>query len=181
MTPHRILVGLSVILISVVSMTAKAQSKLQPTVGQYKDSKAVLFVNSPDVFRIAKRLGLKVHLVKLSKHELEKLAKLPATGCSCAAPLDEEGGRCFTNCLEDWGISSFTIIGCAAACAISPIACAACIGTAEWVVLGCAIYCNPPWLSSNKPASPSRQNLRHATVSSQQAKLSLRRAPVALR
>ena len=181
MKPHRILVGLGIVLIAVVTTTtAKAQAKLQPTVGRYKESKTVLFVNSPDVFRIAKRLGLKVHMVKLSKSELEKLAKLPATGCSCA-PSDEQGGGCFTSCLRDYGISDAVILECAVACAISPVSCGICLGVSSWVVLGCALSCNPPWLSSNKPASPLRHNVRHSTAGSQQAKLLLRQPRVALR
>lgn len=181
MTRYRIFVGISVLLVSLISTTAKAQAKFQPTSGQYKNSKTVLFVNSPEVLRIAKRLGLKVQLVKLSKHELEKLAKSPATGCSCAAPSNEEGGGCFRNCLEGWGISNTVIIGCAIACGVTPVACAICLGASEWIVIECAIYCNPPWLSSNKPASPLKHNLRHANIGSQQAKLLLRQARVALR
>jgi hypothetical protein len=70
------------------------------------------------------------------------------TGCRWAVVMQEvvgPGSR-FRNCLQDWGISYGSLITCGGVCGLAatgnPIGigvCAACLGTAEWIVAGCAL------------------------------------------
>lgn len=59
---------------------------------------------------------------------------------------DGEAVGSFASCLSAWGINSTTITVCAGACVAAGTAnpvgiavCAACLGTAEWIVVGCAM------------------------------------------
>jgi hypothetical protein len=188
MIRHRVLVGLGVLFVSLGLMSTQTQAKVQTTFdsGHYKGTKGVVFMNQEELLRMAKSSGLKVHMVKfikLSKHELEKLAKLSSSGCGCAAPVedtDATGWSCVKGCLSTWGVPDTMIWACAASCGMGLPQCIGCLGVAEYIVAGCAMYCAwAPLYSDNRPATPLRHNLRVPTRSTQQAKLSPRAADVA--
>jgi hypothetical protein len=141
MKRHRILIVLGVFFVSLVLITIQTQARVQSNL-----NKGVVFVNQDELLRIAKSSGLKVHIVKfinLSRHDLEKLAKVSG-GCGCAVPeLDDANGGwgCFTGCLSDAGVSYGAIVTCAGVCGISLPACAACLGTGEWIAMYCSLKC----------------------------------------
>ncbi len=79
-----------------------------------------------------------------------RLRSLAAKGCGCALTPDdgETFGTCWQTCLRRAGISTTTVIACGGVCASAgtgnPVAigiCAGCLGTGEWIVAGCAMYC----------------------------------------
>jgi hypothetical protein len=108
-----------------------------------------------------------------------KVKKVMA-GCTCALGPDDWGGTgCFSSCLASWGISFGSLVTCGGTCAIAAtgnpigiVVCAACLGTAEWIVAGCALHC----ISSRwglLESSTKKPKLR----GTQQARLTLKRAP----
>ena len=183
MKRHRFLVGFAVLFVSLLVTTKAPAKESNFDAGQHNASKGVVFMNHEEVLRIAKSMGLKVHIVKfvkLSKHDLEKLGKLSSKGCGCAVPEDEEffgGGGCFKSCLKDWGVNYATITACAAACGVSLVSCAICVGVGEWIVMGCSLSCAwAPYFSKNvESAAPATPKLSR-TLSTHVAKLSLRAA-----
>jgi hypothetical protein len=132
--------------------------------------------------------GFEVHIVKvvrLSKHDVEKLGKPLSFGQDPhVVPVEDLGGGgwpCFKGCLNDWGVPANAIYACTVACGAGPALCIGCLGVSEYIVLGCAMYCAwAPLLTDNLPLTPSKHHLRHAqTRSTQQAKLSPRAVGVA--
>jgi hypothetical protein len=116
---------------------------------QMKLSGGVVLVNRQQLLQLAKSLGLKVYTFKGSKPDARKLSSSNPNGCGCSLVQDSDGfGGCFTRCLQSWGISYASAVACGGACvgasAGNPIAiavCAACLGTGEWIVLGCSLNC----------------------------------------
>jgi hypothetical protein len=84
-----------------------------------------------------------------TKSGSRRAVRLPA-GCSCNAAPDEWGGfgGCFRSCLQGWGVSYGSLITCGGVCGLAatgnPVGiavCAACLGTGEWIIAGCALNC----------------------------------------
>ena len=185
MTLHRFVFGLAVLFVSMLLTASETNAKVQLSVGsgQYTGSGGVVFMNQAELLRMTKSLGLKVHIVKfvkLSTHDLEKLAKLSSKGCGCAAPQDGDlagrGWECMKSCMAEFGVPTTMTAACTVACTGGVSACIACLGVAEYIVLGCAMYCAwAPLITENQQGAPLRHNLDHGpTGSSQQAKLSPR-------
>jgi hypothetical protein len=84
-----------------------------------------------------------------SKQSAKTPRQLANCSCTCAVVQEFAGfGTCFSNCLKDWYINQATIIACAGACVgagtgnpVGITVCAACLGTGEWIVAGCAGKC----------------------------------------
>jgi|SoiMethySBSTD1v2_1073268.scaffolds.fasta_scaffold1087686_1 hypothetical protein len=112
-------------------------------------SGGVVLVNRQQLFQLAKSLGLKVYAFKVSKHDARKLGSSGPNGCGCSLIQDtESSGGCFSKCLQSWGLGYGSTLACGGACIAAgtgnPIGiavCAACLGTAEWIVMGCAMSC----------------------------------------
>ena len=180
---HRMLVRLGVLCAALLFLTTQTQAKVEPNVSSGREGNGVMLMNHDELMRFAKSSGLKLQIVKIvriSKNDLRKLARLPANGCGCAAPVEDEGGdgaNCFVGCMARWGVPQTSTWACIATCTASLPACAACLGITETIVAGCALYCVwKPLLSDNRQASPLKHNLRQApNANSQQAKLSPRR------
>ena len=192
MTRHRILVQFGVLLITLLLITSQSQASVRLNLdsnqykashGQYTATPGVVFMKPGEFLRMAKGLGLKVHTLKLSKPDLEKLAKSSAKGCGCSVPVDDEDytglGRCFKNCMLEAGVSYATVVACAAVCGATLIGCAVCIGVGENIVMACSLACAwAPLFSKNvegaTPLTPKPGPSRaHRT---QVAKLSLKAA-----
>src|SRR5437588_1856235 len=146
MTRHRIWIGFAVLAVSLLLVTTETQATTQSKfpAGQYKAAAGVRVLSYSEFQRMAKRFGFTVHMIKLSKSDAEKLAKLPAKGCGCAfAPDDDSGfGSCFKGCLGSWGVSATTLTACGVVCASDNlVGCAICAGVSEWIVGGCAMKC----------------------------------------
>jgi hypothetical protein len=133
--------------------------------------------------REAKRNLLRM-IIRKAKTDSKVATLLKSCGCP-VSPQDAEGffGGCFRNCLASWGISYGSLITCGGVCAVAatgnPIAigvCAGCLGTAEWIVGGCAMNCvwgrriafEESWVKNRLPRSRSR-GTRNARLSTQQA------------
>src|SRR5439155_25306463 len=79
MKRHRFLVGFAVLFVSLLVTTKAPAKESNFDAGQHNASKGVVFMNHEEVVRIAKSMGLKVHIVKfvmLSMHDVYKLGKL---------------------------------------------------------------------------------------------------------
>ena len=88
----------------------------------------------------------------LSKLRSKTLRHLSSKACATIQELSGFGG-CFGGCLRSWNLNYGTGTTCGAVCGLAatgnPVAigvCAACVGTAEWIVAGCAMKC--VWSSS---------------------------------
>jgi hypothetical protein len=125
--------------------------------------------------REAKRNLLRM-IIRKAKTDPKVATLLTACGCP-VLPQDAEGlfGGCFRNCLASWGISYGSLLTCGGVCVVAatgnPIAigvCAACLGTAEWIVGGCAMNCvwgrrialEESWVKNQLPRSRSRGSRR---------------------
>lgn len=129
----------------------------------------VVLVNRQQLLQLAKSLGLKVYAFKVSKHGARKLTS-SGNGCGCSLIEDNESsGGCFSKCLQSWGFGYGGAVACGGACIVAgtgnPIGiavCAACLGTAEWIVMGCAMSC--AWgrnvAMQAKATSPQNQKYR---------------------
>ena len=192
MTRHRILVQFGVLFITLLLFTSQSQASVrlnldsnqyQASHRQYTVNHGVVFMKPGEFLRMAKGLGLKVHTLKLSKPDLEKLAKSSAKGCGCGAPVDDEDytglGRCFKNCMMDAGVSYATVVTCAGVCGATLIGCAICVGVGETIVMACSLACAwAPLFSKNiEGATPLTPKPGLARVHRPQvAKLSLKAA-----
>lgn len=85
---------------------------------------------------------------KLSRRARARLANLVSRGCGCVTQDASGLGACWRTCLSSWGVSTTTILACAGFCVgagtgnpVGIALCAACLGTGEWIVTGCALYC----------------------------------------
>lgn len=110
-------------------------------------------IDDPKVTRTVNAPVLKRQLTRLVERKVKanpKLAKSLCVPCSCTAVPDyaDGFGSCFSGCLQAWGISYGTVLACGGICAVAatgnPVGigvCAACLGTGEWIVAGCALRC----------------------------------------
>jgi len=156
-----------------VAKTTKAQgSTLNNVPG--KKSGAVVLVSNQQLLHLAKSLGVKVYTVKTLKSGLRKISSSSRKDCGCSLVQDQDlSSGCFTRCLQSWGISYRTVVACLGTCGGAstgnPIfigICAACLGTGEWIVMGCSLSC--VWRDGfaelmEVKARPS-QNPRHRSV-----------------
>lgn len=153
MTGHRFLIGFGVLFMSLALSATETQAKVRLDFdpGQFKGNGHVVSMGRTEFLRAVKSLGLKVQILKLSKHDFARLAKSSSKGCGCDLLTESEFGfgSCFKSCITSWGVNQTTIIGCATVCggaigtgnpgAIG--ACAGCLGVGEEIVLGCVLYC----------------------------------------
>jgi hypothetical protein len=129
-----------------VSMTPTTNAKPKPnlTSSLGTSGSAAHLVNTKEARRILIRL-----ISRKAKGNLKAAANLRAAG-NCAVAQDGWGGfgGCFRSCLASWGVSYGSLVTCGAVCGLAatgnPIGigvCAACVGTGEWIVAGCALNC----------------------------------------
>lgn len=105
-----------------------------------------------DVVPRVKKTRVRSYGPKLAKQNSKTLRRLSIR--SACAIQDADGfGSCFGGCLRSWGVNYGSGTTCGAICAVAatgnPVAigvCAGCLGTAEWIVGGCAMRC--VWSSS---------------------------------
>ena len=163
--------GFAVLFVLFTTMQTQARIQPNPNNGQNKGSKGVVFVNQRQLLQIANSLGVKVLTIKVSKHELAKLAASGPKGCGCALEdLDGGGGwGCMKPCLEREGVSAGTLAVCVGSCiaaadTFNPVAvwvCAMCAGIGDVIVFTCAVRCSPGRIAQNvAPKVPLRANLR---------------------
>ena len=148
MTRRRILSGVSILVISLFWMIqAPAQSLVKGALTA-KTSEAV---NRHDQLQTTRASLVAARTGSLSVRVRTRLRTLVVKGCGCTlAPQDGDDafGNCWQRCLNRSGISTTTVIACGGVCVSAgtgnPVAlglCAACLGTGEWIVAGCAMYC----------------------------------------
>lgn len=149
MSLRRLLFGIAVLSISLFVTSIETEAKVLSN-----HSKRDIKVGSVDrdlLARARKRVGPDDQ--PLSKKRSKTLRHLSSKAC---ATIQEEFGGfggCFGGCLRSWGVNYGSGTTCGAICAVAatgnPVAigvCAGCIGTAEWIVAGCAMKC--VWSSS---------------------------------
>ena len=148
MTRRRILSGVSVLVISLFWMIEAPGKSLVSGGLTAETSKAV---NGQDQLRTTTGSLVAGRTGSLSVRVRTRLRTLVVKGCGCTlAPQDGDDafGGCWQRCLNRSGISTTTVIACGGVCVSAgtgnPVAlglCAACLGTGEWIVAGCAMYC----------------------------------------
>ena len=141
---RRLLFGIAVLSISFLAIPNGTQAKDQFEFqrGPQRATNRNNFIGGE--FRHApNQLGTRVHVVTLSKRELQKLIKAAVKRCGCTSTTADQGAwtDCFTTCLEGKGVSAVSAAACAAACANNLVGCAICAGIHQWIVMGCAQYC----------------------------------------
>src|SRR5437868_4538770 len=171
MTRHRFWIGFAVLAVSLLLVTTETQATTQSKFdnSRHQRNNGVVFMNHEELLRMAKRFGLKVYTIKLSKNDTEKLAKSPAKGCGCAlTPDDDFGfGSCFRGCLTAWGVTATTLTGCAVVCASDNlVGCAICAGVSEWIAGGCAMKC--AWRNAYPVETMAKARLRPSRAVRQQ-------------
>lgn len=183
MTRHRILVWFGVLFVSLLVSASQTQAKVQLNFDsrQHDVSNRVAFMNH-EALRMARSFGLKVHTVKVSKRDLEKLNKLSSKGCGCALAPEDGAGCNAKDCVMGFGVNYGSMVTCGAVCALAwtgnPVAivvCCACLGIGEWIILYCLATC-PPFISNNVETTP----LKHKLNPSKAARLSVKGANLAL-
>jgi hypothetical protein len=167
-----------VVLLVSITLTTNAKPKTNFPSNLGASDSAAHFVNAKEARRIVIRL-----INRKAKGNLKGAANLSAS-CSCAAAPDEWGfggfGTCFSGCLQSWGIGYGSLTTCSGICGLAatgnPVGiagCAACLGTAEWIVMGCSLHC---LYKETRWGSLETVKSRHSrTRGSQQARLTAKR------
>jgi len=148
MKTYRIAISLTVLLLSTF-VTAQAARNEVATRGVRNGRLNVALSLSPNL-STGKISRLKLRMPALSRRARARLATLVSRGCGCALAQEQEVfGSCWRTCVMSWGVSYGTLSACGGACIAAstgnPIAiavCAGCVGTAEWILAGCALYCS---------------------------------------
>lgn len=149
MARYRLLFGFAVLSVSLVVVSIETEAKVLSNRNN-RDFK-VGSLNHDVLARARKRVRRDSRT--LSKQRSKTLRHLSSNAC---ATIQEEfggSGGCFGSCLRSWNLNYGSGTTCGAVCGLAatgnPVAigvCAACVGTAEWIVGGCAMKC--VWSSS---------------------------------
>jgi hypothetical protein len=143
MTRHRFLLGFAVLSISLLVVSIETQAKVLS-----KNSKRELRVSSTARDALGRTSIVKV--IRRDAASSKRSATRRSTcACSCRVNQDEfDATGCFGSCLRSWGVNvtngTYCVGVCVAAGTGNPVAigvCAACLGTAEWIVAGCSLKC----------------------------------------
>jgi len=169
MKRHHVWCGFVVLFVLLASTQTQARIQSNPNIGQNKESKGVVFVNHDQLLQIANSRGVKVHMFKISKNYLAKLAASGPKGCGCALEDTEGPGGwpCLSDCLVSYGVTVATVAACAGACvaagAGNPVGlwfCAVCVGVGDVIMFACSMKCSG-LLTQNVPSKvPLRPSLR---------------------
>lgn len=123
------------------STSAKNRTKTASNTATTVRDAGATAVNAREARRLLRTISRKA---KLSP----KLAKAMMTACgyNVAPQGSDVFGSGFRSCMQSWGVSYTSLVACGAICAVAasgnPIGvavCAACLGTAEWIVMGCLL------------------------------------------
>jgi len=173
--PALLILSAVVLLVSATqSIDAKPKMAFTPNVGT--SGSAALAANTKAARRIMVRL-----ISRKAKGNSNSALRFPSV-CTCtAAPDSEESfGSCFRSCLQAWGISYGSLTTCGGLCGLgstgNPVGiagCAACLGTAEWIVMGCSLNCM--YKESRWGLVDTVKTHRPRTRGLQQAKLTVKR------
>ena len=149
MKTHRFAINVTVLLLStfVTAQAAVAESDA----GGTKASGLVVGVRviQPNLV-VGKSARLNIPTPRLSRRARARLASLMSRGCGCPLTQDDQDalGSCWKTCVTSWGVSYGSLTACGAVCVGAatgnPAAiavCAGCLGTGEWILAGCALYC----------------------------------------
>lgn len=152
MTPRRILFGITVlsllVLTTAIDTAAKDQSGFRRS--QQRTTKPNDVINGEQPRSAANQLRVRLPTVNLSDRNITKIIKAAVKRCGCASPAATlySFGECFGGCLERHGVSTVSAAACVALCTRNPLGCAVCAGVQQWIVMGCAQYCVwRPWFS----------------------------------
>lgn len=175
MKPFRFLLGFAVLCSSllVVSIETEAKVLSKPNT---RDMRGVS--TGRDALSLVRKTRARFHGPTLSKRKSQTLQRLWSRANPCVViPDDLEGfSGCFAGCLRSWGLDykSGTACGtlCVAAATGNPVAivgCAACLGTAEWIVGGCAMKCvwSPSFLPDDGPVTKGPRHPRQRRTTDQ--------------
>lgn len=143
MSRKRILFGIAVLSVSLLTTTLETQAKDQlPAQRSQRTRSSNNLVPHKRLAPTSTQTASRAYAVSLSKRELEKLVKSAVKKCECACPAQETefSMSCFKSCLARY-VGWPTVLSCGVACTGNLIGCAVCVGVQEWVVLGCLQYC----------------------------------------
>jgi|GEM_PF-3361863 hypothetical protein len=149
MKTYRFAISITVLLLSTF-VTAQAAVNESETRGVQTSPLTVARSLSPNLVT-GKSSRLNPRMPRLSRRARAKFASLVSRGCGCPATADDPdalGASCWKSCVTSWGVTYSTLVACGGVCAGAatgnPVAiavCAGCLGTGEWVLAGCAMYC----------------------------------------
>ena len=149
MKTYRNAISLTVLLVS-TCVTVQAATNDSGTRG-IQDSRLKIALRLNPNLVTSKISRLNSRMPKLSRRVRARLANLVSRGCGCALTQDDQdalGSSCWKTCVTGWGVSYSTLVACGGVCAGAatgnPVAiavCAGCLGTGEWILAGCALYC----------------------------------------
>ena len=171
-----LLISFGVIFLLSMTRSTNAKPKANLPANLITSNSAAHSADAKEARRILIRL-----INRKAKGNSKATVRLPAA-CNCAvAPDDADGfGSCFGGCLQSWGISYGSLTTCTAICGLAatgnPVGiagCAACLGTAEWIVMGCSLRCL--YQDSRWGLLDQVKSRRLRTRGLQQAKLTVKR------
>ena len=143
MARYRLLFGFAVLSVSLFVVSIETEAKVLSNRNN-RDFKVGSL--NHDVLARARK-GVRRDSRTLSKQRSKTLRPVSSNAC---ATIQEYGGfgGCFGGCLRSWNVNYGTGTTCGAVCVVAatgnPVGigvCAACLGTAEWIVAGCSLKC----------------------------------------
>lgn len=173
------LATLTLPLVIVAQTEAKSLEKAAPAkiaIVSLKEMKGINIKNPGEV---------KARLLHLMKHNPKALRVLSREAfCAALTPEERSGfGGCVKNCLKDFGISAWAVIGCGVSCVMAwtgaaALPCAVCLGVSVTVLNTCALGCGMYGREEILIEETLTRNRRKPTTSSRtlQAKLRLKPA-----
>ena len=145
MTTRRILFGIAVLSLVVLTTAVDTAAKDQPGFRRspQRTTKRNDVINREQPGFAANHVRVRMPAVSLSDRNISKIIKAAAKSCSCACPSAtlDSWGDCFGSCLERNGVSTVSAAACVALCTRNPLGCAVCAGVQQWILMGCAQYC----------------------------------------
>jgi hypothetical protein len=163
MARYRFLLGFAVLSASLLFSAVETKAKVLSN--HNRDMKSISIGRGP-LARAGKaktKLYVPTSLARKSK-PARQLASKACTNAMMQDELEAFGG-CFGGCLRSWGLDYKSGTACGSMCVLAgsgnPIGiagCAACLGTAEWIIAGCAMKC--VWSSSFLPDDGSVAKVR---------------------
>src|SRR5687767_14132626 len=136
MTQRRMLFGLAVLSISLLTTTIVTPAKDQSGFRRSPPQATRRVAGTYQLRHASNQPDVRIHSVNFSKRDLQRVIKAALKSCSCACPTAtlDSWGDCFGGCLESHGVSTVSAAACVALCTRNPIGCAVCAGIQQWIV-----------------------------------------------
>lgn len=140
---RHLLFGFTVFSLSLLTTAVDTNAREQLRSQRDQRTTANSFTNNASLRLVSAKSKNRDRAGRISKRVFAKLVAAAIKRCGCATPAEDSefSMGCFTTCLRNNGVNVVGLATCAGGCRLNPVACAACLGVGEWVVLGCLQYC----------------------------------------